>query len=55
MLTKFSYCITIISAVVLYFVLARENKQRAAVEFNGADTDKIAFQDLMDKKNPYFM
>jgi hypothetical protein len=54
MLTKFSYCITIVSALVLYLVLARENKQRAAAEFNDDDRDKMAFQDLTDRENPYF-
>ncbi len=49
-----SYCITIISAVVLYFVLARENKRRATLDLNDVDRDKMAFQDLTDKENPYF-
>ena len=48
------YCITIVSAVVLYFVLARENKRREALDLNDVDRDKMAFQDLTDKENPYF-
>lgn len=49
------YCITIVSSIVLYFVLARENRLRAAFEKNDVDRDKMAFQDLTDKENPYFM
>ncbi|CZR57690.1 related to allantoate transport protein [Phialocephala subalpina] len=49
------YCITIVSSIVLYFVLARENKLRAAFEKNDIDRDKMAFQDLTDKENPYFL
>jgi hypothetical protein len=49
-----SYCITIMSATILYFLLARENKRRAAMELNDVDRDKMAFQDLTDKENPYF-
>ena len=48
------YRITIVSAVVLYFVLARENKRREALDLNDVDRDKMAFQDLTDKENPYF-
>lgn len=51
-----SYCITIVSAGVLYFVLAKENRRRAAMQLNNDDDrDKMAFQDLTDKENPYFM
>ncbi|KAE8446767.1 hypothetical protein EG329_011672 [Mollisiaceae sp. DMI_Dod_QoI] len=49
------YCITIVSSIVLYIVLARENKLRVAFEGNDVDRDKMAFQDLTDKENPYFM
>ncbi|KAG0647144.1 putative transporter [Hyphodiscus hymeniophilus] len=48
------YCITISAAVALYFVLAQENKHRANLELNDIDRDKLAFQDLTDKENPYF-
>lgn len=50
----YSYCITIICAVVLYVILARENRSRAKMELNDVDRDKMAFQDLTDKENPYF-
>jgi hypothetical protein len=39
---------------LLYFILARENKKRAAMDLNDVDRDKMAFQDLTDKENPYF-
>jgi len=48
------YCITITSAVTLYFVLLRENRKRGKRESNEVESDKLAFQDLTDKENPYF-
>ncbi|KAI1634513.1 major facilitator superfamily transporter [Biscogniauxia mediterranea] len=49
------YCITIVSAVALFFVLRHENqrKQEAVVE-DETERAKLAFQDLSDKENPYF-
>lgn len=49
-----SYCITIVAALALYFVLWRENQRRAAMELNDVDRDKLAFKDLTDVENPYF-
>lgn len=49
-----SYCITILASVTLYFVLRRENRRRAALQLDDAEGDKLAFQDLTDKENPYF-
>lgn len=49
-----SYCITIVTSGVLYFVLARENAKRRHLELNEIDRDKSAFHDLTDKENPYF-
>lgn len=49
-----SYCITITAAVVLYFVLLRENRKRDAIPIDPAERDKLAFMDLTDKENPYF-
>jgi len=43
------FSITIVSAVTLYFVLWKENKRRATLEFNDVDRDKFAFKDLTDK------
>ncbi|KAF2749492.1 MFS general substrate transporter [Sporormia fimetaria CBS 119925] len=49
------YCITILAAVVLYWVLWRENKIRAGMPVDEAERDRRAFQDLTDKENtPYF-
>ncbi|KAJ9632481.1 hypothetical protein H2203_000886 [Taxawa tesnikishii (nom. ined.)] len=48
------YCITIVSSAVLYFVLWRENRRRAALELDEEERDKLAFRDLTDKQNPYF-
>ena len=48
------YCITIVSATALYFVLWRENKKREAIEVDERERDRLAFKDLTDKQNPYF-
>ena len=49
-----SYCIVIVLAITLYFVLRTENKRRDALELNDEDRDRLAFKDLTDKENPYF-
>lgn len=49
-----SYCITIVTAMALYAVLLRENKERDAMPIDEAERDKLAFMDLTDKENPYF-
>lgn len=54
LLTAYSYCITIASAVALYVVLWRENKRRDALPVDEEERDKFAFMDLTDKENPYF-
>ncbi|KAJ5932127.1 hypothetical protein N7516_006616 [Penicillium verrucosum] len=48
------YCITIAAAVVLYFVLRRENRIRESLEVDEVQRDKIAFDDLTDKQNHFF-
>ncbi|KAI9653551.1 MAG: hypothetical protein M1831_005933 [Alyxoria varia] len=48
------YCILIVTAVVLYIYLHRENKRREAVEFSTEKRDELAFKDLTDQQNPYF-
>ncbi|KAI1487050.1 major facilitator superfamily transporter [Biscogniauxia mediterranea] len=50
------YCITIVSAVALFFVLRHENqrKQAAVVVEDETERARLAFQDLFDKENPYF-
>lgn len=49
-----SYCITIISASALYFILQRENKKRASLGLDESERDRLAFKDLTDKENSYF-
>ncbi|KAL8647111.1 MAG: hypothetical protein Q9210_005751 [Variospora velana] len=48
------YCIVIVLAVLLYLLLARENKRRDALALDEAGRDTHAFRDLTDKENPYF-
>ncbi|APA14406.1 hypothetical protein sscle_12g091760 [Sclerotinia sclerotiorum 1980 UF-70] len=48
------YCITVVAAVVLYILLAKENQKRGLMELDEENRDKMAFQDLTDKQNPYF-
>lgn len=50
-----SYVICILAAATLYFVLRRENQKRRQVPVDEAERDKLAFQDLTDKENPYFV
>lgn len=44
----------IVLAVVLYFVIRRENARRDLLQLNEEDRDRFAFMDLTDKQNPYF-
>ncbi|PYH92157.1 MFS general substrate transporter [Aspergillus ellipticus CBS 707.79] len=48
------YCITIAAAAALYAVLWRENRRRDAMDLDDSQRDKLAFQDLTDKQNPFF-
>ncbi|KAL1306187.1 hypothetical protein AAFC00_004289 [Neodothiora populina] len=48
------YCITIAASVALYYVLWRENKRRDTIAGSEEEADRLAFQDLTDKENPYF-
>uniref|UniRef100_A0A8H7N368 Major facilitator superfamily (MFS) profile domain-containing protein n=1 Tax=Bionectria ochroleuca TaxID=29856 RepID=A0A8H7N368_BIOOC len=48
------YVITILSAASLYIVLYRENKKREQIATDDHERDRLAFQDLTDKENPYF-
>lgn len=54
MLIHRSYCITILSSSVLFFIWHRENKRRASLGLNDAERERIGFKDLTDKENPYF-
>jgi hypothetical protein len=38
----------------LYLVLWRENRNRDKLELDEVQRDKIAFDDLTDKQNPFF-
>jgi hypothetical protein len=49
-----SYCITITASIALYLVLRRENQRRDGQVVNEEEREKISFQDLTDKQNPYF-
>ena len=40
--------------MVLYLVLPRENKRRESLGLDDEGCDRLAFQDLTDKENPYF-
>ncbi|KAK8027711.1 major facilitator superfamily domain-containing protein [Apiospora marii] len=49
------YCITIVAAITLYVVLLRANRSKDMKrEDDMGERAKLAFQDLTDKKNPYF-
>ncbi|KAI0024075.1 major facilitator superfamily transporter [Xylariomycetidae sp. FL0641] len=49
------YCITILSSLGLLLVLYRGNRSKQSVAtVNETERDKLAFQDLTDKQNPYF-
>ena len=50
----FSYCIVIVLAMMLYYVLSSENKRRESVRVDEEERDGLAFKDLTDKENPYF-
>lgn len=49
-----SYCITVVAASALYFVLRRENKKRDSLDLDENERDRMAFKDLTDKENVYF-
>lgn len=40
--------------MILYFVLAVENKRRESLRVDEEERDRLAFMDLTDKENPYF-
>ncbi|KAJ5699142.1 hypothetical protein N7462_001147, partial [Penicillium macrosclerotiorum] len=48
------YCITIFAAMILYGLLWRENRLRDSLDLDEVNRDKIAFDDLTDKQNPFF-
>ncbi|KAI6780714.1 uncharacterized protein J7T54_001218 [Emericellopsis cladophorae] len=48
------YAICIAASAALYVVLRRDNGKKAKLAVSAEDRDKLAFQDLTDKENPYF-
>ena len=48
------YCIAIVAASLLYFVMWRENKRRDSLALREEDADRLAFRDLTDKENLHF-
>jgi len=49
-----SYIIVILLAIILFFVLRRENARRDALPVDEDERDRMAFLDLTDKENVYF-
>ncbi|KAL4965449.1 putative MFS transporter [Aspergillus stella-maris] len=49
------YCLTILFALILYVLLWRENKRRAALGLDGNEKDRFGFKDLTDKENLHFV
>lgn len=49
-----SYCITMLTASILWVLLSLENKRRDKLELNEEERNRLAFKDLTDKENPYF-
>jgi len=39
---------------MLYLVLRAENKRRESLRVDEEERDRLAFQDLTDRENPYF-
>lgn len=50
-----SYVICILAAATLYIVLRKENQKRKQIPIDETERAKLAFQDLTDKENPYFV
>ncbi|BDD63055.1 hypothetical protein MPDQ_003658 [Monascus purpureus] len=48
------YCITMLTASILWVLLSLENKRRDKLELNEEERNRLAFKDLTDKENPYF-
>ncbi|PLB48599.1 MFS general substrate transporter [Aspergillus steynii IBT 23096] len=48
------YCVTILTASVLYVLLSRENRRRNTLGLDEIERDRLAFKDLTDKENLHF-
>ncbi|KAF7504668.1 hypothetical protein GJ744_002022 [Endocarpon pusillum] len=49
-----SYCLVIVLAITLMFILRRENMRRERMQLDEKEAEKTAFEDLTDKENPHF-
>lgn len=48
------YCLVIVLAGTLYFILRRENTRRDQLSMDEKEAERVAFDDLTDKENLYF-
>ncbi len=53
-MTKVSYCIVIVLAITLIFILRRENARRERLHLDEKDAEKTGFEDLTDIENLHF-
>lgn len=49
-----SYCLVIVLAITLIFILRGENRRRERLELDEREAERTAFEDLTDKENPHF-
>ena len=49
-----SYCLVIVLAISLLFMLRNENIRRERLQLDEKEAERTAFDDLTDKKNPHF-
>lgn len=49
-----SYCLVIVLAISLFFMLRNENLRRERLQLDEKEAERTAFDDLTDKKNPHF-
>ena len=49
-----SYCLVIVLAIMLMFILRGENMRRERMQLDEKEAEKTAFEDLTDKENPHF-
>ena len=46
--------LVIVLAAALYIMLSRENSKREKLVLQGKEAERVAFEDLTDKENPFF-
>lgn len=54
LITIASYCLVIVLAITLMFILRGENMRRERLQLDEKEAEKTAFEDLTDKENPHF-